>query len=758
MNKNHFSAKHYCFFLLFYTNLSYVPNIAANTDQACTECHADYVKQWQTSHHYHAMAPASQADILGDFTQKTLHEKDTAIRFFRKDGKATIAMPNLSGKTVEYPVAHAFGYFPLQQYTFETAPGKFQFFPYAWDSRTKTEGGQRWFNLYPGMRSNEEFHWSQMGQNWNQMCVECHVTDYKKNFNSDTQTYSPAYSAGNVSCDACHGNSSAHLKWAAGDTQISNKGYDVYIGAQTPLFVPDDKGVLKAISTLKPSQQINSCASCHSRRSAFKDRGKPHEFYDQYQPALLTADLYHLDGQIWDEDYVWGSFLQSKKYQAGVSCSNCHNPHTGQIKITGNGLCTQCHGSEPYDTQQHHGHQAASSGSACVDCHMPATVYMAVDARRDHSFQIPRPDLTESIGVPNACNRCHDDKTAQWASAAIAKWHPQPKYQGQPHFAEIFYQADRGLPGADQGLTQISQNTQQPAIVRATALQRLGKTPGRNAIVAIQRAVQSEEPLLHQAAIRTAAPYELQDRWRLLQPLLASPYLPIRVEAARSLAPLVNSPNLDEPNKNALQKILQEYREVQNYQADRGYAHTNLGNLASDLGQLQSATNHYRNAINIEPIFMPAYANLAELQRHQGNEQGARETLQQALKVNPAANTINYALAMSLVRAGQKTQALSLLKTAATEGEPNPNTIYAYALLLQDQNKHREAKAQLLKVYQLTPGNPDVSYSLSQAFLAEKNYERALSFARNLAKLIPGNTEIEAMVQRIEAMLEAGTQ
>ena len=91
-------------------------------------------------------------------------------------------------------------------------------------------------------------------------------------------------------------------------------------------------------------REIETCAQCHSRRSQIADgyeAGKP--FLDYYRPALLSRPLYHADGQQRDEVYIWGSFLQSKMYARGVTCSDCHNPHSGKLRAEGNAVCATCH-------------------------------------------------------------------------------------------------------------------------------------------------------------------------------------------------------------------------------------------------------------------------------------------------------------------------------------------------------------------------------------------------------------------------------
>ncbi len=724
-------------------------------EAACANCHQQQVNDWQGSHHFHAMGEATLDSVRGDFSNQTIEYQGEQARFYHEGSALFIAMPNLKGEMTPYPVVNYFGYEPLQQYMFEMSPGKLQFFPFAWDTRAKTEGGQRWFVLHPEQKPHDEFHWSQMGQNWNQMCADCHSTNFVKGFDLDSNTFKSSYDAINVSCAACHGNADKHLAWAAGDKDVRNKGYEHYIGAKTPLFRENDEGLMRAIAEIKPSKQIEVCASCHSRRSQTSDRGAPHEFFEHYQPSLLTPELYHADGQILDEDYVWGSFMQSKMFAAGVTCSNCHNPHSGELKLPENKTCTQCHSAETFESTKHHGHKLETTGSYCVDCHMPATVYMQVDARRDHSFKVPRPDLTQQTGVPNACNGCHQDQSPAWAKNQIEQWHPNANRLGSEHFAQAFFAADTQEPNADAKLTRIAQNVSYPDIVRASALARMEQTPGQNAVVAIMRSVRDQDPIKRQAAITAASAYPVTDRWRMLNSLLDDTHAPIRVEAARTLTAMLTQPPetaLSKADEARLNAALDEYRQVQHYQAERGFSHTNLGNLAQELGMIKNAENHYRDAIDVEPVFIPAYVNLADIYRIRGNEAKVQETLKQALAVNREASAAHYALAMSLVRQGKKDQAIAHMQNAVTYGSTNASFIYTYALLLQDRQRYNDALVQLRRAYELTPNNPDISYSLSQLYIGAKQYDKALLYAKKLAELVPGNEQISQMIEQIKTL------
>lgn len=768
-------------------------SVTLASGQACIKCHASQVKAWQSSHHYHAMGIADAVNTLADFKNQTLMYQGKEIRFFTRDNSFFIRMPDLNGETRNYRVSHTFGYHPLQQFMFETAPGKFQFFPFAWDSRTLKDGGQRWFVLYPDVKSYDEFHWSQMGQNWNHMCAECHVTNYRKNFDPKTQKYNPSFSAINVSCEACHGDTQQHLLWAKQYsekqhwdkqhqqhenspktvvTTSGDKGFEITIGAKTPLFKENEAGIMQSIATLKDSQQIEVCATCHSRRSALADRGEVHEFFQSYRPALITKPLYHADGQVIEEDYVWGSFLQSRMYQAGVSCSNCHDPHSGQIKFadnaTGNGTCTQCHSEKKYDGVAHHRHKPKTSGSKCVDCHMPATTFMQVDARRDHSFPIPRPDLSMKFGVPNACTACHTDQDNEWADKLLSSWYPKSQSNSSKvnttassnpgHFSEAFYAADNNGKDAASKLAEVAGNDKYPAIIQASALSRMrhtpgrtpGQAPGQKSRTIIQQAIKDKDPLKRLAAINAAYAFAASDRWRLINTLLDDEQMSVRAEAGLALVELKQSLSLQKNDKQRLNKALADYVSAQSYQADRASAHTNLGNLALREGNIAAAIQHYNNAIKVEAIFMPAYVNLADIYRQQGNETKAQSILQQAIRVNPESDSALYALALSYVRQGNKVKALEILRKTANLHPENSQVLYAYGLMLQEKGDNAMALHQFKTAYQHSPAHPDILRSLVQAHLRENNITQALFYLRQLEQLQPENKEIKELRHYLE--------
>lgn len=725
-----------------------------NPDEQCASCHKQQVDDWKKSDHFHAMEPATVETSLGKFDGRSIDYLGRKATF-SQDSKQNLWVDfyDESGTKQHLQITYTFGYKPLQQYLFEAGKGSKQFIPFAWDSREKEQGGQRWFILHPEQTPNDTFHWTNKGQNWNQMCADCHSTDFEKNFDPATKTYQSDFSALNVSCNACHGDDTDHIKWAKGDKSIADKGYAVNIKKQTPLFHKNAAGDMVPIQPLVKSQQVDTCATCHARRSQLKDRVTPHDIVDAFQPALITPQLYHPDGQIADEVYVWGSFMQSKMHEKGVTCSNCHNPHSGKLKFEGNQTCVQCHTATEYDTDQHHKHAKMPSGNQCVDCHMPATTYMQVDPRRDHSFHVPRPDLTLSTNSPNACNACHQDKDAQWSVDALQKWYPNSKYQGAEHFATVFHAADTGQLQASTDLSKIAQDATYPDIIRASALSRMANMPDQNAIIAITRAVKDTEPLKRAGAIDAVANIPITQRWRLIHTLLDDKNASVRLEAGRMLAPiLAESPltaGITDVDRIKLNKVLDEYRESQAYQADRGFSYVALGNLSLSMGQLDQAEAEFKQAIDIEPIFVPAYVNLADVYRMQKQEVKARTVLDKGLKVAPENASLYFAKAMSLIRDQQKSQALEPLQKATEYAPSNTRYHYTYAILLKDLGKQQQAVAALVETYQLSPNDPQLVYTIVQAYAELENYNAALEYAKKLQQLLPDNPQAMELVKQL---------
>ena len=468
---------------------TFVPN------QTCAECHQQQFDDWGGSDHDLAMQHASEETVLGDFNDATFTHFDQTTRFFQKDGQFFVNTERPDGKAADFQIRYTFGVKPLQQYLIEFPGGRLQSLTTAWDTE-----GNRWFHLYADeeIAADDALHWSGRYQVWNHMCAACHSTDLRKNYDPDSDTYATTWAEINVSCQACHGPGEAHVEWARSLPEgAATDGADYQLAA---VFLGD-----------KPENEIQTCAPCHSRRQQLRaDTQAGASFFDGFMVETLREGLYHADGQILDEVYVYGSFIQSKMHQKGVRCTDCHNPHSGRLQSPGNGVCTRCHQTSPpeefsslkskeYETPEHHFHALGGEGAECVNCHAPASTYMGVDPRRDHSFRVPRPDLSVKLGTPNACNDCHEDQTPEWAVAAVTKWYGPGRRQ-EPHFAAAITAGRRGEAGAESKLIRLAMDAEQPAIARATALELL-RGFGVDGGAAMMLATKDPDPLVRTLAV-----------------------------------------------------------------------------------------------------------------------------------------------------------------------------------------------------------------------------------------------------------------
>ena len=471
--------------------------------QTCSGCHAAAAEAWKDSHHSWALRTADPGNVLGDFDDATFEHNGKVTRFFTRDGRHHVETDGPDGKQTELEIKYAVGVAPLQQYLVEMDRGRLQALDIAWDTER-----ERWYHLYPDqiLKPGDGLHWSGPYKNWQTRCAECHQTNFVKAYSPKTRTYRSTWSDLTVACEACHGPGEAHVAWArTPDTFDARRFAGV-----------DAKGMTFAFRKAAPQNELQLCARCHSRREPLGADSPPPSasFADHYNMALLRQGLYHADGQIDDEVYVYGSFLQSKMYDRGVRCTNCHEPHSGTLKALGNAVCTQCHNETgnpdfptlkpaEYDSPDHHHHAPDTAGAKCVSCHMPAKSYMVIDDRRDHSFRVPRPDLSVMLDVPNACTGCHDDKTASWAATQTMRWYPEGR-SGEPHFAEAFAKARTGAVDTTlrNRLLDIAKNTGQPAIVRATALEHLRAVVDVRVLAQVRDLLEDDSDLVRAAAAR----------------------------------------------------------------------------------------------------------------------------------------------------------------------------------------------------------------------------------------------------------------
>jgi predicted CXXCH cytochrome family protein len=662
--------------------------------ETCTECHSEATELWRNSHHDLAMQIATLETALGDFDGSQFNHNNVTSRFFTRENQLFVETDGSDGQLATFPIRYTFGVYPLQQYLVEMPDEKIQALGIAWDSRPIHEGGQKWFHVYGDdfIDHNDVLHWTQPSQNWETMCADCHSTGLTSHYILAEDRFDTHWSELNVACEACHGPGARHVDWANGKIMAADKGLDIHFtDQQNASWVLDQASGNSVRSTPRTTHsEINACAGCHSRRARVAEGTHPAtEFLDNYSPTLVEPPLYHRDGQILDEVYVYGSFLQSRMYQAGVTCSDCHDPHSLNLRAPGPTVCLQCHAANKFKTTEHQLHDAGTTN--CIDCHMPATTYMQIDVRNDHSFRIPRPDLSIAYGVPNACNSCHGDKSANWSAEALSKLGRLSSAE-QTHWSELYASTEYPNNSSIAVLASIAADTAIPVIIRASATSRLqlGSSPESSAL--LNKLVGDHEPLVRWAAARMLSNSDPQLTVQYGPGLLNDAVRSVRLSAASALALIDPTLAATVPYAD-LQAGFDEYVDAQLVSSERSESHINIANLQRMQGHFDLAEQEYLVAITLNPSFAPGYVNLADLYRETQQEQEAETILRKGLIILPNQPSLHHSLGLLLVRQQRMEEALFELELAARGPDATARFALVYAVALNSLGKRKESVA-----------------------------------------------------------------
>ena len=708
-------------------------------DTTCRECHGRQYGQWLGSDHERAMDHATAASVLGDFNDAVFTQFDEHWRFFKEGDAYKVGCRVGEGEETLYTVEYTFGVRPLQQYLVPFPGGRYQCLPVTWDAVKN-----QWYHLYPEepMRAGDPLHWTGRLQNWNYMCAECHGTDVQKGFDDAADTFNTTYSDINVGCQACHGPGATHLAWANAPERTRDGEFP-------------GRGMAVNFKWNNAQYQVDQCARCHSRRAPARAEDDPaHPFSDNFRLSTLDDGLYFPDGQIHDEVYVYGSFIQSPMYQAGVRCTDCHDPHTTKVLVPDNALCVRCHQNLPlppfptlkpgiYDAKSHHFHEPGTPGAQCVNCHMAERTYMGIDGRRDHSFRVPRPDLSVALGTPNACNQCHTDKDPQWAADAVEGWYGDLSRAGTPHFATAIAAGRAHDPSAEAALAALSRDAKTPAIVRATALELLQDYGGQAASEALLAGLKDESPLVRTQAAGGMDRLPPEARGEVLGPLLMDPMAPVRNEAARLLA---GTPGLDATVREKLDGALAAYEALQLATGDQPEAHLNLALLDGSMGDTAAAEAEYKKAIERDPQFIPARVNLANLYNSQGRNGEAEHLLAEALALAPNEGELQYSMGLLLAEMSRLDEAAVYMKRATELLPERSRVFYNYGLLLQHQDRRDDAAAALKRAHALEQRDGSILQALIILYMQEERWDEAKAYAKKLLALDPENPELQQWI------------
>jgi tetratricopeptide (TPR) repeat protein len=692
-------------------------------DKSCKSCHANEYNDWLQSHHFMAMQPPNDSTVKGNFDNTSFTSDGVTSRFFKRDGKFFINTQGDDGNNHDYEVKYTFGFTPLQQYLVEFPGGRMQVPRVSWDTKKK-----KWFHQYPGQKisSRDWLHWTGNAQNWNTMCASCHSTNLQKNYTIDADSYNTSYSVINVSCESCHGPGKLHIEFV--------NGIDYKNGKKIPgTYLQLDKGSTQLA-------QINGCAPCHARKSDLSDSlVQSAEILDNYIPEIPTTEHFHADGQVDDEDYIYTSFLQSKMFHRDVKCSNCHNPHSGKILFATNQLCLQCH-AKTYDDPSHTFHTAGITASECKSCHMPGKVYMGNDLRHDHSFRVPRPDLSVKYGTPNACANCHNNKSAQWAADAITKWYgPERKY----HFADDLIPGSKIDANSEGHLIKLLGDTAVPNIVKATAAHYLASIPTQSSLQALLKCLADKDAQIRYRALRSLSNFPAAN-WRdNVGPLLADKVRAVRIAAA-DLYTTFPSQQIPAQYLTTFSSARNELQNYLTYQADFSVGNLMIADHYLQQQDYDNAEKFYLRALKKDSMMNYARLNLSTGYNAQGKNDKALEVLETAVKIDPNNDRIHYNMALLYNEMNNKAGAERSFAKAVQLKTQNPRVYYNYGLLLNEIKKFREAEMILQKGIALNPSS-EMYYALCFVYLQSNDKVKTRQMVIKLKELDPGNPDYQQL-------------
>ncbi|WP_066633152.1 multiheme c-type cytochrome [Labilibacter marinus] len=670
--------------------------------ETCVECHLNEYNEWEGSHHDKAMEHANDSTVLGDFNNQSIEYNGMTHRFYKRDGKFLVETDGESGELEEFEIKYTFGFYPLQQYLVEFDRGRLQTLALTWDSKDSA-----WYHMAEVIYTDEMIesdnwlHWTNQAQNWNGMCADCHSTNLVKGYDVENDTYNTTWSEIDVSCEACHGPASKHLDWAAKAEYARDEHNNFGLEVKT--------------SGIDNKEYVDLCVRCHTRRGSLSDFEHSADIYNHTIPNLPSGENYHIDGQILDEDYVYGSFTQSKMFMRDVQCNDCHNVHSTERLFEDNRLCTQCHRADDYDTYDHHFHKdygatgeaviaddgvkfEVGEGTRCINCHMPAQFYMGVDYRNDHSFRIPRPDLTEKLGTPNACNQCHPKEGTQWAIDYVKKWHGI----GRPaQYGTAFKEAQSGSQKGFEELVHIYNDEVYPEIIRATAIQQLGMHYQSQSKDILLKALHNFNGHIRFNALQNLVVDDNKSLNAVLD-LLNDQTKSIRVESASKL------------NAVPQDQIPSKYREA-----------------------LKNAKKEYLGALKYSADFPTGKFNLANFYYNNQDLDKAEEFYKRALKQDKELHAIKINLALLYNSKGEHQKTELLLKDYLEHMPEDGNTLFTYALFLSERKRYDESMEYLLKAAQYSPNNARLMYNIAMMYDFKNNLKDAEDYLNRALKLNP---------------------
>ena len=681
----------------------------------CKSCHPAQYEDWKISQHAHANRLASpRTDGPAFNPTRTFKEGLLTTQVSEERNRLVVMQTGPDGIPSFHRAVAVIGVDPLIQFLAPFPRGHLQVINPAYDPKKRD-----WFDIYQGEpRGVHEWgFWKNQGMNWNSQCAFCHTTGFEKNYNPATDTYTSTWKAMGISCEQCH---------RPQDCKSTNPSV--------------------AQARLTRQQSMDTCGSCHSRREELTGKFHPGaNFSDHFRLTLPDlGNVYYADGQVREEDFEFASFQTSKMGHKGITCLDCHNPHSGKLKlpVENNALCLSCHsapgqrGAIPIlDATAHSHHKPESTGNLCVDCHMPHTTYMARDPRRDHGFTIPDPELTKELGIPNSCNRCHTNQSTDWAIRWTKEWYGNKMDRPSRDRARLINRARTGDPTVTQPIIAFYK-TEQIAAWRASLISMLG---GREHDPAVQeflaRAATDESPLVRSAAVVHLEGFKPE----ISKSLMADPFRNVRIGASWQL--LMNR----QPIPSAQRSEIERYLINSSDQVGGAFFRARLAAVENNLPEME----RWAGIASARDPSPGMFQQIAQLMYQTDQLPKAKEYFEKAFVADPKDSDITYPLALLEAELGNTTRSRELLQQIVSISPGFARAWYNLGLAEASYGDLTASAAALEKAVTLLPNNPDPAYALATVYLRMKTPSKAMEAAKKALAISPGHQEAQKLLEQL---------
>ncbi|MFQ5772291.1 MAG: tetratricopeptide repeat protein, partial [bacterium] len=562
--------------------------------------------------------------------------------------------------------------------------GTFRFIPFdfirqenLWFCQVKNSN--HWIPINENMSLSDLQHWPPhkiLGAESNfSNCQNCHGSQILVSYDSEKKNYITRFKSLAINCESCHGPSKRHIELATSD----NMPEMVDIG-------------LQSLSTLNKDQSIKICSQCHATKDMIESNylpGKELEHYYSLKLPILAQNPYLEDGRVRAFAYQQNHLYSDCYLNGSMTCVDCHDPHSLHYRdILGkplhgkfdNGQCLDCHASKRIAPELHAHHKPDSPGNLCTSCHMPFLQHPTLGTklkftRSDHTIPIPRPLFDSQIGIENACQKCHKDKSIGWLQAKTEEWygklkphkdiitallqaqqisdrksaselllndakpHPMAQFAGLSYFIKNFLQPDMPYlePEIVEKLKKLSES--EDLDLKALALMSLHLAQDQNPKV--------HHYLLTRLQNLGAEEITIRKRWAIAIDYLGTVYgrkgdfdrAILCHKKAIEIIPDDAIPYMNlgiaYSSKGNIEDALNAYRKASEINPYNSNALINLGNLFFQVGDYSMAVISFNRAIAIKPVNAMAHFYLARLYHVRGQKQEAIKEFQAGLKYAP---------------------------------------------------------------------------------------------------------------------------